>query len=46
MDRLRLYAKKIMKKVTPNNYKKTMSKFTTGVTVVCKNKKYYFWKNC
>ena len=35
MDRLRLYAKKIMKKVTPNNYKKTMSKFTTGVTVVC-----------
>ena len=35
MDRFRLYAKKIMKKVTPNNYKKTMSKFTTGVTVVC-----------
>lgn len=35
MDRFCLYAKKIMKKVTPNNYKKTMSKFTTGVTVVC-----------
>ena len=35
MDRFRLYAKKIMKKVTTNNYKKTMSKFTTGVTVVC-----------
>ncbi len=32
-----------MKKVNVNNFKKTLSKFTTGITVVCvkKNKKIY-----
>ena len=35
MDRLSLYAKGSMKKVTIKDFKKTMSKFTTGITVVC-----------
>ena len=39
MDRLSIYAKKNMKKVNIKNFKKTLSKFTTGVAVVCvKNK--------
>ena len=35
MDRFRLYAKKIMKTISKMNFKKTLSKFTTGVTVIC-----------
>ena len=35
MDRLNLHAKKTMKNVNITNFKKTLSKFTTGVTVVC-----------
>ena len=35
MDRLSLYAKKNMKKTNISNFKKTLSKFTTGVTIVC-----------
>ncbi len=38
MDRFDLYAKKIMKKTNIKNFKKTLSKFTTGVTVVCSKK--------
>ena len=38
MDRFSLYAKKIMKKNNVNNFKKTMGKFTTGITVVCVKK--------
>ena len=38
--------KKLMKKVNIKNFKKTLSKFTTGITVVHvkKNNKIY-WKN-
>ena len=35
MDRLSLYAKKNMKKTNIKNYKKTLSKFTTGITIIC-----------
>ena len=35
MDRFCLYAKKIMTKINIKNFKKTLSKFTTGITVVC-----------
>ena len=38
MDRFNLHAKKIMKKTNIKNFKKTLSKFTTGVTVVCSKK--------
>ena len=43
MDRFSLYAKKTMKKNNVKNFKKTMGKFTTGITVVCvkKNNKIY-----
>ena len=35
MGRLDLYAEKIMKKVNNKNFKKTLSKFSTGITVIC-----------
>ena len=35
MGRFSLYAEKVMKLTTIKNFKKTLSKFTTGVTVVC-----------
>ena len=35
MARLCLYAKDIMKRVNVTNFKKSLSKFTTGITVVC-----------
>ncbi len=35
MARFSIHAKKNMKKVNKLNFKKTLSKFTTGVTVVC-----------
>ncbi len=38
MDRCNIYAKKHMKKINNNNFKKTLSKFTTGITVVATNK--------
>jgi len=38
MGWLDLYAKKIMKKVNIKNFKKTLSKFSTGITVVCVKK--------
>ena len=43
MDRFRIYAEKIMKKTNIKNFKKTLSKFITGITVVCvkKNNKIY-----
>ena len=45
MDWLRLYAKKIMRKTNTINFKKTLGKFTTGVTVVClKNKEVIYGK--
>ena len=43
MDRFSIYAEKIMKKTNIKNFKKTLSKFITGITVVCvkKNNKIY-----
>ena len=43
MDRFYLYAKNIMKKINNKNFKKTLSKFMTGVTVICveRNKKIF-----
>ena len=38
MDRFYLYAKNIMKKINNRNFKKTLSKFMTGVTVICVEK--------
>ena len=35
MDRLSIYAKKNMKKINKSNFKKTLGKFATGVTVIC-----------
>ena len=40
-----LYTKGSMKKVTIKDFKKTMSKFTTGITVVCKRWNKSIWKN-
>ena len=37
MDRLSIYAKKNMKKINKLNFKKTLGKFATGVTVICTN---------
>ena len=37
MDRLGIYAKKNMKKINKSNFKKTLGKFATGVTVICTN---------
>ena len=34
MDRLNFFTKKFMKKINNNNYKKTLSTFATGITVV------------
>ena len=34
MDRLNFFTKKIMKKINKNNFKKTLSAFATGITVV------------
>ena len=34
MDRLNFVTKKFMKKINKNNYKKTLSAFATGITVV------------
>ena len=45
MDRFSLYAKKNMNKINNINFKKTLSKFVTGVTVVCvKSKKKIYGK--
>lgn len=38
MDRLNFDAKKCMKKINKENFKKTLSKFATGITVVTTNK--------
>jgi len=37
MDRLSIYAEKNMKKINKLNFKKTLGKFATGVTVICTN---------
>ena len=37
MDRLNFFTKKDMKKITKENFKKTLSTFTTGITVVTTN---------
>ena len=39
MDRFNFFTKKFMKKVNNENFKKTLSTFTTGITVVTTTKK-------
>ena len=34
MDRLNFFTKKFMKKINKDNFKKTLSAFATGITVV------------
>ena len=38
MDRLHIYAKRFMKKINKQNFKNTLSKFATGITIVATNK--------
>jgi len=40
MDRCNIYAKTVMKKTNNTNFKKTLSKFTTGITIIATSKKF------